>query len=194
MKIRCRVQLIAENYDVEMDFVIPHMKIVKLAQMIVESVNPIVVITFAKNGKIARRAPAIVVLALIRPSVGMRHVTARKPVHRVLRIAATVLHQGLYAVILYAKAQTEKIVDLAPVIAVNASHTVVMGHVNTITMRTASYAQKTVDRALLHRIQSVGMETVIQMKIVLLVLATVQALVPFHPVLMEKCAMIQMFV
>jgi hypothetical protein len=168
-------------------------RIVEIALMIVESANPIAVIPFARNGKIARRVLGIVVLVLIPPSVGMRHVTARKPAHRVLRIAATVLHQDLYAVILYAKAQTEKIVDLAPAIAVNVSHTVEMGHANTITMRTASYALVTVEHA--HPlIQSVAMEHAIQMKIVLLVRVTVQVLVFSHRVLKEKCAMIQMSV
>ncbi len=161
--------------------------------MIVESANPIAVIRFARNGKIARRVLGIVGCALIHPYVEMLPVTARKPAHRVLRIVVTVLHQGLYAVILYAKAQTEKIVDLAPAIAVNVSHTVEMGHANIITMRTASCALVTADPA--HPlIQSVAMEHAIQMKIVLLVRVTAQVLVFSHRVLKEKCAMIQMSV
>ena len=165
----------------------------EIALMIVESANPIAVIPFARNGKIARRVLGIVGCALIHPSVEMLPVMVKKPVHRVLRIVVTVLHQGLYAVTLYAKAQTEKIVDLAPAIAVNVSHIVEMGHANIITMRTASYALVTVEHA--HPlIQSVAMEHAIQMKIVILVQWTALVLVPFHRVLKEKCAMIQMSV
>jgi len=161
--------------------------------MTVVSVSRFAVIRFARNGKIARRALGIVGCALIHPSVEMLPVTAKKPVHRVLRIVATVLHQGLYAVIPYAKAQTEKIVDLAPAIAVNVNHTVEMEHANIITMKTASCALVTADPA--HPlIQSVAMEHAIQMKIVLLVPATVRVLVFSHRVLKEKCAMIQMSV
>jgi hypothetical protein len=162
--------------------------------MIVESANPIAVIRFARNGKIVRHVLEIVVLALIQLSVEMRHVTARKPAHRVLRIAVTVLHQALYAVIPYAKAQTEKIVDLALAIAVNVSHTVEMGHANIITMRTASCALVTADPVPHPLIQSVAMEHAIQMKIVLLAPATVRVLVSSHRVLKGKCAMIQMSV
>lgn len=162
--------------------------------MIVESANPIAVIPFARNGKIARRVLGIVGCALIHPFVEMLPVTARKPVHRVLRIAVTVLHQALYAVTLYAKAQTEKIVDLAPAIAANVSHTVEMGHANIITMRTASCALVTADPVPHPLIQSVAMEHAIQMKIVLLAPATVRVLVFSHRVLKEKCAMIQMSV
>jgi hypothetical protein len=152
------------------------------------------VIRFARNGKIVRHVLEIVVLALIQLSVEMRHVTARKPATRVHRIVATVLHQDLYAVTLYAKAQTEKIVNLALAIAANVSHTVEMGHANIITMRTASCALVTADPVPHPLIQSVAMEHAIQMKIVLLAPATVRVLVSSHRVLKGKCAMIQMSV
>jgi hypothetical protein len=97
----------------------------------------------------------------------MLRVTVKKHAHHVLRIAVNVLLQ---------------------------IRIVVTEHVNTITMRTASCAQKTVEHVLPLLIQSVGMEHAIQMKIVLLALVTVQVLVSSHRVLKEKCAMIQMSV
>jgi hypothetical protein len=140
---------------------------VGIAQTTVVSVSPFAVTRFVRIGKIAKRAPAIVELVLIHLSVGMLRVTVKKHAHHVLRIAVNVLLQ---------------------------IRIVGMEHVNTITMRTASYAQKTVEHVLLLLIQSVAMEHAIQMKIVLLAPATVRVLVFSHRVLKEKCEMIQMSV
>jgi hypothetical protein len=64
--------------------------------MIVESANPIAVIRFARNGKIARRALGIVVLALIRPYVVMLHVMVKKLALRVQATVAIALLQNQY--------------------------------------------------------------------------------------------------
>ncbi len=167
----------------------------EIVQTTVVSVSPFAVITFARNGKIARRVQAIAVLALIQLSVEMLPVMVKKPAIHALQIAVNVLLQ---------------------------IRIVGMEHANTIIMRTVSCVQKTVERVLPLLIQSVGMELAIQMngvihvhKIVvrallqvqsvgmefvklekIVLLAPVTALAPArsHPVLMEKCAMIQMFV
>lgn len=145
MKINGHVQLIVVKFGVEILFVVALKKTVQIALMTVGNASPIVVITFAKNGKIARRALGIVVLALIRPYAVMRHVMDPKPAIHAHPIAVTVHPQIQYVGMGLVMVMNR--VKHAQMIVAHASHIAEMDHVNTITMRTASYAQKTVEHA-----------------------------------------------
>lgn len=145
MKINGHVQLIVVKFGVEILFVVALKKTVQIALMTVGHASPIVVITFAKNGKIARRALGIVVLALIHPSVEMHHVMVLKLAPRVQVTVVIALPQNQYVGMGLVMVMNR--VKHAQMIVGHASHIAEMDHVNTITMRTASYAQKTVEHA-----------------------------------------------
>ena len=157
------------------------------ALMIVVYANPFAVIVFARNGKIARRAPMIVEYALMRPCVETLHVMAKKHVARALGIGESV-HQ--FAVMGHVKVPTEKTVDHVQAIVVHVSLIVGMEFAKPIIKKTASYVLGIVANAP-HQILCVAMGSVTEPKHVMTALATVP--VPAHA-LRDKCAMIQMCV
>lgn len=116
--------------------------------MIAVLANLIVVIIFARNGKIVKHALEIAVYAQMRPFVVTRHVMAKKPVAIALVIAEYV---RLFAVMEHVKAQMEKTVGHALVIVDNVIQYVEMECANQ--MKIAYHVPKTVRApALFHHV------------------------------------------